>query len=161
MALSLRTRPARSRRGLFSLRRLVLSLLLLGAAGGMYLAFTESVDQEPEQLTVRDAAVEQVFPPPGDLELRQTRIGVDLVDGYRGVLQIDGVEIPEDQYEAASGTGNVAVATAGLNQVVFVPGAGKEIERLSPGRHCVTAVFWPQQSSRDAARRLPWCFEVH
>jgi hypothetical protein len=129
-------------------RRVLISLLAAAAVVGIGWAFSNS---EPDSEVRFVTGVQSVFPPPGDLDLRQVRITADLSPGFTGVLQIDGVEVPEDQLERIEA----------LNQVSYTPGEGKEVERLSPGSHCATVVFWRIAESRDRSRRHEWCFDVH
>ena len=153
--------PVRRARGLFTPRRLVISVLLAVAGVALPYAFISSPEPAPPRML--DAAVRRVFPEPGRLEIRQVRVGAELVPGYTGVLQIDGREIPEDQLERPGelGTENAPAGLAALGVVAFTPGPGKEIEALSPARHCATVVFWQEGTDRDAARRYQWCFNVH
>jgi len=136
---------------MFTLRRLVLSLILAAAVVTLAVGFSMHTDNDDE-VAVSDAAVEAVIPASGDLDLRQARIGVDLAPGYTGILQVDGVEIPEDQLERVEA----------LNQVFFTPREGTETGQLFPGRHQATAVFWPAGQTREAASRsVNWTFSVH
>ena len=135
---------------MFTVRRLVITLLLAVAAVLLGLGFSMSGD-ETDTVGVTDVAVEALIPPPGDLELRQSEIGVDLVPGYTGVLVVDGREIPEDQLRRIDA----------LNQVFYTPGPETETGPLTPGRHRVTAIFWPANRTREAARRVSWEFNVH
>jgi hypothetical protein len=134
-----------------TLHRIVLSLLVSAAVILLAVAFSLSGD-EGGSVAITDVAVEARIPPPGDVNLRQARIGVDLAPGYTGVLLVDGTEIPEDQL----------VRIEGLNQVFYTPGPGTETGPLSPGRHRITAVFWPVEESRQAAaRQVSWEFNAH
>lgn len=139
----------------------MISLLL--AASGVALPYAFISSPEPAPPRALDPAVRRVFPEPGRLEVRQVRIGAELVPGYTGVLQIDGLEIPEDQTERPGelGTQNAPAGLAALGAVAFTPGPTKEIEALSPGRHCATVVFWQEAAERDTGRRYQWCFSVH
>ncbi|MBA3653134.1 MAG: hypothetical protein H0W70_02955 [Actinobacteria bacterium] len=131
-------------------RRIIITLLLAAACAGFVFAFTRPTDNQ--QPALRDAAVRHVEPTPGALVLRQTEVSIDLDAGYRGVLNVDGREIPDDQLDRIGG----------LNRVAFTPGDGKDIKQLAPGRHKVTAIFWPVDRTRDdAGRQFVWNFEVH
>ena len=133
----------------FSVRRLVISLLVAASLAGIWFAFVSSEDaKEPLR---RDAAVEREFPEQNSLALRQSPIGVDLAPGFAAVLYIDGVAIPEDQLDVREG----------LNEVTFTPGAGKEIEELAPGTHVARAVLWDVTLGREKSRPFSWRFNVH
>lgn len=129
--------------------RIVVTLLLGLAAFGFIYAFTLRGDDE--ETTVTHSAVEFLFPQPGaPLEVRQAEVGVDLRAGWTGVLQIAGVEIPEDQLRRVDPQ----------NQFFFQPGEGKEFEEFPPGQLCATALIWPQTEDRDVAETVRWCFRV-
>ena len=131
------------------LRRIILGLLLGGALGGFVFALNSSeTETEP---TFSDSAIVAVFPGQGELELRQTRIGVELDVAYTAVLAVDGIEIPEDQHEREPALGHV----------FYTPGEGKETGELEPGRHCATAHLWRFDETREDARQFSWCFNLH
>ena len=140
--------PARPGR-IFSVRRLVLSLLLASAGVGIVFAFSQTETEEPPRFS--DSAVEGVYPGQNELDLRQARVGIDLVVGYTAVLVIDGREIPEDEHERLEP----------LGQVFYTPGPDKATGALEPGRHCAVAIMWRLTESREQSRRYPWCFNVH
>ena len=131
------------------LRRIILGVLLAGAAAGFVLALNSSETQTEPKFT--DAAIIKVQPGQGELELRQTRIGVELDVAYTAVLAIDGIEIPDDQHEREPALGHV----------FYTPGEGKETGELEPGRHCATAHLWRFDETREDARRFSWCFNLH
>ena len=138
-----------ARQPIFTLRRIVISLLIAVGVGGLILAFSEA-ESEPPTVTV--PGVESVSPRPGTFALRQDRVIADLQTGFEGVLQIDGVEIPEDQLQR----------TTELGIVSFAPGPEKEFEQLAPGRHRARVVFWPISEGRgDSNRTYDWVFNVH
>jgi hypothetical protein len=105
----------------------------------------------PVRPTYSDPAIRQLFPEPGDHVLRQERVGVTLASAFTGVLQVNGVEIPEDETDRV----------AGLNQLFFTPGADKTVESLDADRNCVAVVLWRYDQSRDQGRRFAWCFYAH
>ena len=120
----------------------------------MYFAFNRGVTETPE---VRQGAVQQVFPEPGTVALRQDAIGVQLAFGYDASLRIDRRAIPDDQLDHI----------AGINRISFTPGPGKEIEELSEGRHCAEVTYSPtpalsgaETATTTAAENRPytWCF---
>jgi hypothetical protein len=137
------------REGIVTRRRVIISILVAIALGGVVFAFSEAGD-EPVTVTVR--GVESVFPAQGSLALRQDRVMADLEQDLDGVLKIDGVEIPEDQLDR----------TPELGQVSFTPGEGKEFERFDAGRHRATVVFWSVSEGRGVSdREFTWAFNVH
>lgn len=131
-------------------RKLVMGGALLVAV--VLIAIAGQLRGAPTDPPLRDAAVEAFEPPDGSPgAIRQSRIGIDLVTGWTGVLVVNGIEIPEDQLDR----------NGPLNQVFFTPGEGKEIERLAPGAVEVTALIWRLVGeTRDDARSVVWRFRV-
>ena len=133
------------------LRRAVIGGLLLVAVGLFVLAGSKGADEVPA--TSISAAVQFLIPNAGSPSvLRQAEIGIDLEPGWVAVLQVNGIEIPEDQYRRVDPE----------NQVFFTPGEGKEIEQLPPGRVTVTALAWRpvDGETRENARPITWSFSV-
>jgi hypothetical protein len=130
-------------------RRAVISVVLAACVVMFAWAFSQS--RTTPRVTYRDAAIVAVYPDVGDLDLRQTRIGVQINPAWTGVLQVDGHEIPDDQVERV----------VGLNQIFYTPGPGKETGALAPGQHCATAVVWRITETRDQSHPYTWCFNVH
>jgi hypothetical protein len=132
-------------------RRVVAFLILVVAAAGFFFAGTQRRAETP--VSVRDRAVERLIPADGSpVAVRQAPIGIDLTPGYRGILIINGLEIPEDELDRNDP----------LSQVMFQPGAGKSIEELPPGPVTVTAVIWNpiDGETRDEGRTVRWSFRV-
>jgi hypothetical protein len=98
--------------------------------------------------------VERTFPRDGDEILGQERIGIDLAPSWTGelVLVAEGGEaltLPEDELERNE-----------LNQILYQPGPGRAVERLS-GDYCLSATIWDQVRGRDASQRVEtWCFSA-
>jgi hypothetical protein len=130
-------------------RRLVISLILALSLTGMGWALNQT--RTTPRFVYKDSAIHLIVPSEGDLDLRQARIGVEIDAAWTGVLQIDGVEIPEDQVQRV----------VGLNQIYYTPGPGKETGALAPGRHCATAFVWRINQTRDQGHPFSWCFNVH
>jgi hypothetical protein len=90
----------------------------------------------------RPDAIDVVLPAEDSVVRPQETIGFDLRDGLVGVLSLDRLRIPEDQYDGDRAVG----------QVFWRPGADKEFEALPGGRHDVTAEYWDASKSEDQAR---------
>jgi len=130
-------------------RRIVISVIVAGCIVALGWALNQN--RTTSKVTYQDAAIAAVFPAPGDLVLRQTRIGAEINPAWAGVLQVDSTEIPEAELERVPG----------LNQLFYYPGPGKVTGALAPGRHCATAVVWQITQSRDQSHPFTWCFNVH
>jgi hypothetical protein len=133
--------------GLITLRRVVISVLLAGSLAALVWGLSQT-RSAPGPVTYSDPAIRQLFPLPGDHVLRQDRVGVTLATPFTGVLVVNGAEIPEDQLERV----------AGLNQIFYTPGKGKEVETLFADRNCVTALIWRFDESRQQSHPFSWCF---
>jgi len=161
-------RPARRRdrlRGVVTTRRIVSSLALAVAAALLVIGFQESQDGGVEFRRTRPAAVLGVFPSEGASSLRQEPIGAQLVDEFTGELEVDGKPIPLDQLERPTPVGRdnspAARGLAGLNQVSFTPGAGKDIVSLAPGTHTARLLFWKKAGeTREQAASYTWSFSA-
>lgn len=122
--------------------------LALAAAAGLVAAAVLSPD--PEERT-EPAAVEELMPEEGALEVSQTAVGIDLAPGWSTTdLFINGVRIPEDQL-------NVEPA---LNRTVFRPGQGQEFRRLPAGRVTVRARVRDELGGAATERVIRWSFQV-
>ena len=138
---------------LFNVRRIVLSLLVVGAFALIGVGFSMAERTDPE-VTITDAAVRQVFPSGGDLDVRQARIGFQLEPEFEGRLEVDGTPIPEDDPGYRFQTG--------LNLYEYRPSPGTETGALVPGLHRARAIFWERGGTEeDGARSYTWTFNVH
>jgi hypothetical protein len=128
------------------IRRLILTVLVVGALAGMAAAFSGA--RRPS--TPSSNVVQQVFPPPGDLDLRQVTVGVRLAPGYTGDLFIDGNQVPEDEVHREPA----------LYQITLQPRPGGQFN-LEPGRHCAAVRYWRLAQPDDRRESAPWCFTLH
>lgn len=146
--------------------KLTIVVVLAVAVGGFVLAGlrtdTDTDDgvtvtgDEPQvtQVTIANG-VEAIRPGRGTEVFAQERIEIDLLPGWKGELVLqpasgDAIPLPEDETEFTS-----------LNQVIYVPGPDKAIERLPSGRVCVRATIWDQVRGRANSERVEsWCFDV-
>jgi hypothetical protein len=137
------------RRPLFSLQRLVISVLLAGAIVTLVVAFTLHQDKEPLRLT--HDAVRVVSPAPGEQSVPQQRtVFVELTADYSlDALQINSQAVGGDELEHIPG----------LNRWSFNPGEGKSMRQLPGGRICAVAEFH-RVGTTGEPERFPWCFFV-
>lgn len=129
-------------------RRLVMTLIAAAAVGGFIFAFSAPKENQTPDTP---PAVESVFPPGGDLELRQVAIVADLAPGYTGYLAIDGKEVPEDQTQFVDA----------LNTVTLRPGPDSEFGTFQPGEHCATVFYRHIGDPREDSASYRWCFRLH
>ena len=95
--------------------------------------------------------VTAVSPTPGSQVRVQDSVTADLRPDLIGVLVIDGVELPENQ----------VTRVVSLGEVSFRPGAGKSFDRLEPGVHSVSVIYWPQTKTRaDGTSTFTWSFRT-
>jgi hypothetical protein len=124
----------------YSPRFKVIAVIVLALAIAAFVAANQATNE----------TVEQRIPAPGSQVPQQSTVGIDLLSGWEGTLQLNDVEIPMDQLKL----------TPELARIEFTPGDGKVVEELQAGLNCVKAVVWPIPEGRDAARQIPWCFTV-
>ena len=149
--------------------RLVVAVGLALAIGGFVVAGMSASTDEGGDATVSGTAaavtaetiapgVEERIPPAGAKILGQETIGIDLAPSWTGELLLlpgkgaaegSAVRLPDDEVEVTA-----------LNQLLYVPGPGKTIERLS-GDYCLAATIWDRVEGRDATQRVEnWCFSA-
>ena len=130
--------------------RVIVSVLLAGAAAALYVGFTSSVDHKSEPTAA--GAVSSVKPTSDSNALRQDRIVAALQPSYTGVLIVDGTRIPEDQTDYREG----------LNVVAYTPGPGTATGLLPPGRRCAIISYWLARGQTEAdAQNYEWCWNVN
>ncbi len=121
-------------------RVLVVAVGVLAAANLLVLA---AVSQDTSTSTAgRPPSVEVVFPAEGAVVRPQEVVGADLADGMQGILVINDVRVPEDQYEGDSA----------LGQVFFRPGEGRQWEVLPEGAATATVEYWERTLTESEAR---------
>ena len=155
---------------LFSLRRLVIVLLLAVAVGALVVADRSSGDTGSG--VDLDRAILMYTPDPGGRVLRQSQVGVELASGYDGRLTINGVSIPEEQMVGAIVPGSEAWERLSPQQqrmgprpnnkslVMFQPGEGKAITEYDTGAVDVSVRFWTQSEGPDSARTVSYTIYV-
>jgi hypothetical protein len=141
-------------RSVYSTRfKLVASLLVTAAVAAFVAAYLSAREGGNDPILSAGGAgeiVEALIPRRDTQVPQQTTVGIDLVTGWEGTLVLNGTEIPKDQL----------TLTPELGLIQFTPAKGKAVEELRAGRNCVTAIVWPIAQGREAARNIPWCFEV-
>jgi hypothetical protein len=146
------------------LRRLGASLLIAGALALIIYGFA-SAETGDQAVEINDPAIERVIPSRGSLVLRQAQVGADLASGYRGVLVIDGNELPTEDVQTAGANPSAGPITGAqfdpaLNTVLYLPREGAVLPEFAPGDHHITVVYWKMDETRDQARQFDWTFKV-
>ena len=135
-------------RRLFTVRRVVSSVLLTAAFVGMAIAFM--MHDDTPLATPRPQAVRTVSPTPNTLQLRQTEIFVELDPSYIvTTFLVNDTAVPDDQL----------VVIRGLNRYSFTPGTGRELKALPPGRTCV-GISYALAVGGGEPGSFQWCFNV-
>jgi hypothetical protein len=149
----------------------------LGVAVGVVLVvigFRTSVSGR-EQQRLPDA-IESIDPISGATQMpQQTRVFVDLQDGYEAQLNIDGLDLDTIDLGAIGDPTNTivtprpgeqialppgAVFEPGNVTLTFVPGEGQPFEAFATGLHTATVTFWKTVDGPGKALRYVWTFYV-
>jgi hypothetical protein len=133
-------------------QRLVVAVLLLGAAAGLVLTVRAASTGDDSTSGSLPESVDRLIPPSGTEILRQAPVGIDLAAGYDAELVINGVELPE-------GTDGLS-KDLGTGLVQYVPAPGRPVEQLEAERNCVVALVWRQAEGRGSAEPVSWCFSA-
>ncbi len=133
-------------------RKGIITFLILGALVGIFFtgkSATTGMDSTSQNLP---NSVERLLPASGDEVLRQAQVGLDLAQGYKATLSINGTEIrtAEDGLITDLGTG----------QVLYQPGPGKALKTLNSGQNCVIAMVWDELKLESTATPVSWCFDA-
>ena len=116
--------------------------------------------------------IESIDPIRGSVRVpAQSKVFVDLLPGYTGVLVVDGLEIETVSLDEVNGDvnaprgrqvtlPNTTIYEPGNATLTFTPAEGAPIEEFTQGRHQVTVVYWKIIDGRSAARSYSWEFNV-
>jgi hypothetical protein len=115
------------------------------------------------------SAIESVIPVPSAVQVpQQSQVIVDLETGYEGRLIVDDVALdtvrlddlaaidvePGEQVDVPPG----AVFEPGNGTLTYTPAEGAPVERLAPGNHVVTVIYWLSEEGPSRARSYSWSF---
>jgi hypothetical protein len=177
MALDVDTPPASTRRvrGRRRERRRVDRALLAASAaialGIVVIGFGIVVSVTGDERTRLPDEVQEITPAPDAVQtLSQSSVIVDLVDGYTGVLVLDGVELetvnldeigsidvePGKQVDLPP----VTVFEPGNATLTFTPTEGALVEEFESGLHRAEVVYWRVDEGRQRAASFRWTFNV-
>lgn len=131
-------------------QRNALVIVAVGCVIGIVLAF--SAGQTGTTTNARlPAPFALIFPPAGDLDLRQVEPSVVMQPGYTADLEIDGREVVEDDVQRVEA----------LHRVTYRPTPDSDIGPLGPSRHCVTARARGVTDHTHDGAEYRWCFTLH
>lgn len=95
--------------------------------------------------------LEKTSPGPGGIISPQGSISVDLADGFKGRIYIDGEIVPDDQLEKVES----------LGQYTFRPGKGQLIEQFEAGEHQAQVYYWEADKPEPTSpENFVWTFRV-
>ena len=126
-------------------RRLITLALLLSAVV-LSVVGLQSV-RDTRAATCSHGVILKLYPCPGDTDLRQGTIGVDMASGWQADLYLDNNAIPKDQLEI---TGSSYYYTPGVN------GA----PTLSPGAHTARVAYYQTLADEATAQQFAWNFRT-
>lgn len=98
---------------------------------------------------VVNTPIEQLLPCPGDSDLNQGKIGVDMQQGWQVDLYVDGTAIPRDQVQVEG------------SLYLFQPGAGTDTGSLRAGSHTARIVYYRVLADESTGRSFSWSFSTH
>ena len=156
-------------------RVLICSMVIAAGIVLVIIGFRSSVTGRKALLL--PPTIESIDPVRGAVRVpAQTRVFVDLLSGYTGVLVIDGIELKTvDPNDLATNDGGTAPAVVPGQQVslppttiyergnatlTFVPTEGAPIEEFEQGSHTVTVIYWKVLESRAKSLSYTWTFSV-
>ena len=125
------TETPQTRRSRFVLpdwaRNTIVTVLIVGALVGIFFTGKNATTGMNNTSQNLPNSVERLLPASGDEVLRQAQVGLDLAEGYKATLTINGTEIRS----AKDGL----ITDLGTGQVLFQPGPEKVIETLNSGQN--------------------------
>jgi hypothetical protein len=116
--------------------------------------------------------IQEIEPFPEAVQvLSQSRVFVDLEEGYTGVLVIDGVELPtiniddvNQQFDAEPGQQVQLPATTifepGNFTLTFTPSDDALVKKFDTGLHTAQVIYWKIIEGRQRPLSYSWTFTV-
>jgi len=98
---------------------------------------------------------------------QQERVQVDLIDGYTGILTVNGVELPTfDISNLVTPPGQQAtvppetIFEPGNNTLTFTPVKGALVEKFNTGVNTVLVRYWKITDGPSYSKSFTWQFDV-
>lgn len=147
--------------------RRVLIVLAIGF-GVFLLAVAANRDDTTIDAGTGDERVVTQFPPADGQAPRQTQVGVELTEGFTGVLAINGTPIPEEQLDGARDPASMTsddlkqygIRPNNRNRLFFTPGPGKVFESIPLGEVTVTVNYYRDRQEAVDPGGHSWTFTV-
>lgn len=147
-------------------RRVVIVLAI--AFGVWLLMLAAARDDTTLEKGTGNPRVAMQLPLPDSQAQRQTQVGVELAEGFTGVLAINGTPIPEEQLDGARDPASMSaddlkkygVRPNNRNRLIFTPGPGKVFEAIPLGDVTVTVNYHLDRQPGTEAGTYIWSFEV-
>jgi len=144
-------------------------VIVLAVAFGIFLlTLAAKRDDTTIEQDTGDARVVARFPVPAAQAPSQTQVGVTLLEGFDGVLAINGTPIPEEQLDGARDPATLTadqlekygVRTNNRNRLFFTPGPDKVFESIPTGEVTVTVNYHRDRQPGVDAGTHTWTFTV-
>ena len=159
--------PTSLRSPAFEIARRV--LIVLAIAFGVWLvAIAAQRDDDSLSHGTGNPRVVSTFPLLDAQAPSQTQVGVQLMEGFDGVLAINGTPIPEAQLDGARDPAQMTpeeidrlgIRPNNRNRVYFTPGPGKVFKSIPKGKVTVTVNFFRDRQPGVDAGTFTWTFTV-
>jgi len=137
---------ARSIGDVITPRRLVTTALLLLAVVVSVVGLQSVKDTRAASCSY--GVIAKLYPCPGDTDLRQGQIGVEMAPGYQVDLYVDSTVVPKDQLNV-QGTG-----------FFYTPGPGSATGALAPGHHTARIVYFLTTTGEASSQQYAWNFST-
>jgi len=92
--------------------------------------------------------ITRLLPCPGDRDLSQGEVGVEMAAGYQVELTIDSTVVPKDE---------LSVQGSGF---FYTPGPGTATGALAPGTHTARVTYYLATAGPAAAQEYAWNFST-
>lgn len=143
-------------------------IVLLIAFGVWLLVLANQRDDDALERGTGNAMVISSFPLPDAQAPSQTQVGVQLKEGFDGVLAINGTPIPEEQLDGARDPSTMTPAQLeqlgirpnNRNRLFFTPGPDKVFESIPKGKVSVMVNYYRDRQPGVDAGTFTWSFVV-
>ena len=135
-----------------ALRNTIAAVVVVGALVGLFFTGRAAVTGNANTSKALPDSVNRLVPDSGAEVLRQSKVGVDVANGYDAYLIINGKEIKTEKQGLTK--------DLGVGLVQFQPGPDTEIPSLQAEKNCVIAMVYKQVDGPKEAKPVFWCFNA-